>query len=172
MSSSAIKLLLTVGLLMASASIPVIADESLVLDQGFQVCMRNVPGLTINSRFGIDAINGEMILYNARISFMVSRHPNLPAAMNLKPNKESVIGRDLSERMALVAESSGPLQMGARGQPIGSGAERLYAFNRATLMSPDGPPQQDQVFVQLWSDEHQQDVSLLKKVGGALYRCQ
>jgi len=131
--------------------------------------MKILPGVVVSPHIGIDAVEGRISGHDGIIDFMISRHPNLPDAMNLRPDKTSVISRQLSDDLRFIAESDGSLGMGARG-PLPVGAERLYAFNRGTIDTPAGPIQ-DQIFVQLWSNHHERNVHLLKKVGDTLYRC-
>ena len=161
--------LLVLGMTLASTS--AMAHDAIVLSKGFQVCIRGIAGLTFEPKQGIDAVEGQIAGNGGIIEFMVSRHPNLPAAMNIKPDKTSVISRQLTSDLQLIAVSTGPLQMGVAGRPIVHGMERLYALNKGTVATPVGPIQ-DQVFVQLWSDGHRQNDRLVKTVGDGLCHCQ
>lgn len=145
----------------ALASTAALAHDAVVLSEGFQVCIRGVAGLTFESKEGIDAVEGRIRAKKETIEFMVSRNPAIPPAMKLKPDKVSLIARQLSGDMAFIAESIGPHDVGT---------ERLYAFSMRNETTPVGPIQ-DQIFVQLWSDGHRQNNRLVKTVGDALYRC-
>jgi hypothetical protein len=146
------------------------AGEKIVLSKVFQVCARSISGLTVDSKQGIDAVEGQAMGNGAIIEFMISTNPNLPAGMNIKQDKNGYILPKLSADVAFIAESTGPLGLGATGHPTGYGTERLYAFSNGVLDTPIGPIQR-RIFVQLWSDKRRRNVELLKKVGDSLYRC-
>lgn len=162
---------LLIGCMITVATGSASAQGTVVLSKVFQVCVKGFSGLTADSKQGIDAVEGRFAGNGGAVDFMISSNPNLPAAMNLRPDKTSVISRQLPSDLQFVAESVGPLQMGATGSPIGYGTERLYAFSKGILSTPVGDIQ-DQIFVQLWSDGHPRNVELLKKVGGSIHRCQ
>ena len=147
-----------------------LARDAIVLSKVLQVCVRGVPGVKVAPKQGIDAVEGKVASKGGFIDFMISSNPNLPAGMNIKPDKSSVISRQLTSDLQLIAKSTGTLQMGMEGHPIGHGTERLYAFDKGDLSTPVGPIQ-DQVFVQLWSDGNRRNDRLVKTVGDGLYRC-
>jgi hypothetical protein len=160
-----------IGVVLVLIASGAFAQDKLVLSKVFQVCARHTSGLTIDSRQGIDAVEGRIASNGASIEFMISANPNLPAAMNIKQDKNGYVLPTLSADVAFIAESTGALGLGATGRPAGYGTERLYAFSKGTLDTPVGPIQH-RIFVQLWSDKNRRNVELLKRVGGSLYRCQ
>jgi hypothetical protein len=146
------------------------ANDVDVHSLGAQVCVNAVSGLTVDTRTGIDAVEGSIRTRSAHIDFMISRNPSLPADMHIQRGKNGYVLPNISNDIALMGESVGPFENGPTGRPIGYGTERLYAFVMRTLSFPDGPVS-DKVYIQLWANNHQQNVALLKKVGEALQRC-
>ena len=172
MSFNIIKLsaIIVAGVIAVFSVEEVFAADDLILSGDFQICIARSHGLVVTPRRGIDAIDGKISGMGGKIDFMISGNPNLPSAMGLKPDKFSNISRHLSTNLRFIAESIGPLHMGINGHPIGYGVERLYAFNMEIIDTPTGPLQ-DQIFVQLWSDNDRRNVQLLRRVGESLYRC-
>lgn len=172
MSSPIIKQMarMSAGLMGVLATHSALAGGNDVLRLGAQVCVEGVPGLTDDAKMGIDAVEGWIRSKTGRVDFMISRNPNIPAAMNIARDRSGYVLPKLSGDVTFVAESKGALGIGATGQPIGHGTERLYAFVMRTVDFPDGPVR-DTVFIQLWSNDHQKNVELLKKVGDGLRRC-
>lgn len=163
------RFLINVLLLLISGN--VLAQKAIVLSKVFQVCAKHQPGLTVDAKQGIDAVEGRVYDGSGAFDFMISTNPNLPAAMNITRGRNGYILPELSSEIKFIAESTGPLGLGSTGRPIGYGTERLYAFNGGTFKTPIGPVQR-KIFVQLWSDEHYRNVVLLQTVGDSLYRCQ
>lgn len=159
-----------IGSLVALTGSTAFAQDTVVLSKVLQVCIRGVVGLTADPKQGIDAVEGQIAGRGGVIAFMISSNPNLPSAMKIKRGKNGYILPPLSDDISFIAESAGPLGLGSTGRPIGYGTERLYAFNKGALATPIGPIQ-DRIFVQLWSDGHHKNDSLVKTVGDALFRC-
>lgn len=162
------RLVCAVALLAASGAY---AQDTITLSKVLQVCVQSASGLTAHPRQGIDAVEGKIVGGGGIIDFMISTNPNLPAGMNIKKDRSGLVLPELSGETTFIAESIGPLGLGATGQPIGYGTERLYAFTKEMIEAPVGP-KPHRIFIQLWSDSHRRNTDLLKKVGDSLYRCQ
>ncbi|WP_430389349.1 hypothetical protein [Dyella sp. 20L07] len=147
------------------------AQDTITLSKVLQVCVRSASGLTAHPKQGIDAVEGKIVGGGGTVDFLISTNPNLPAGMNIKKGRGGLVLPELSGEATFIAESTGPLGLGATGQPIGYGTERLYAFTKEMMETPIGP-RPHRIFIQLWSDSHRRNTDLLKKVGDSLYRCQ
>lgn len=141
------------------------AAEPAPISKYFPVCMKPIPGVTYTVHVGIDAAEGQFVGQGGVANYMIGHNPSLPASMGHDVRE----GR-LTDNLQLLAESDGPLQMGAYGKPIGHGTDRLYGLSNGVRDTPIGPIQ-EKIFVQLWADHRGQNMRLLKKVGDALYRC-
>lgn len=146
------------------------AHDTIVLSEVFQVCARNTSGLTVDSKQGIDAVEGRIAGGGEVVDFMISTNPNLPAGMHIEKSKGGWVLPPLSDEIVFIAESTGALGIGATGQSIGYGTEHLYAFVKEIKETPLGPRPR-RIFVQIWSGNRRQNIDLLRKAGGALYRC-
>jgi len=138
------------------------AENNEYLSQGFQICAKKIPGVAYTHLQGIDAVEGEAKNKYSLVKFMISRHPDLPSGMNLKPNSKSVISRELTDDLTFISESS---------SRNGLGLERLYGYSLRVEQLPNGSLQ-DQIFVELWTDGGRHNIDLLKKIGNAIFRCQ
>lgn len=87
--------------------------------------------------------------------------------MKVARDRNGYVLPKLSRDVAFMAESKGPFGLGATVRPGDQGAELLYGFVMRIVDFPDGPVR-DTVFIQLWSDDQQKNVDLLKRVGDGL----
>jgi hypothetical protein len=137
------------------------AENNEYLSHILQICAKSIPGVAYTRSQGIDAVEGEAKNKYGIVKFMVSRHPNLPDEMGLKPNKESVISLELKDDLTFIREST---------SRNGLGVERLYGYSLGLVQGPS-ESFQDQIFVELWTDGGRHSTVLLKKIGDAIFRC-
>lgn len=148
---------------------PLGATELVLLSRVFGVCISPAAGLQVNTRQGIDAVEGTVSGHSAVVEFMLGTSPNLPTAMKVAKTRNGYVLPPLSNDLTLIAESTGALGLGSNGEPTGYGVEQLYAFN-AERATPEGPYRYV-AFLQIWSSEAAKNVALLKEIGSHLHRC-
>ena len=146
------------------------ARDIAVVSRIFQVCAVGIPGLSVKAVRGIDAVEGRITANGSAVGFMIGYNPNLPANMPVTRTKDGLQLPKLSDAITFVAESNGPLGVGANGLPSGYGMERLYAY-RAGVIETRAEPVDEVVFIQLWSDVRRRNMDLLRRVGQSLKRC-